>query len=113
LGLGLEFVTRCVASATHDHGFESPDFIRKTPTPNPGLTWILSGIRNPILHDVLIALKRVKVERHIDVNRDVGSAFEVAKKWWAEKKSHEPPSLPFFCPLFFCPSISNLKLRFL
>jgi hypothetical protein len=28
LGLGLEFVTRCVASATHDHGFESPDFIR-------------------------------------------------------------------------------------
>jgi hypothetical protein len=43
LGLGLEFVTRCVASATHDHGFESPDFIRKTPTPNPGLTWILYG----------------------------------------------------------------------
>jgi len=36
-------VTRCVASATHDHGFESPDFIRKTPTPNPGLTWILSS----------------------------------------------------------------------
>jgi hypothetical protein len=44
-----------------------------------------SGIRNPILHDVLIALKRVNVERHIDVDRDVGSAFAVAKKWWAEK----------------------------
>ena len=44
-----------------------------------------SGIRNPILHDVLIALKRVNVEGHIDVDRDVGSAFEVAKKWWAEK----------------------------
>lgn len=43
------------------------------------------GIRNPILHDVLIALKRVNVERHIDVDRDDGSAFEVAKKWWAEK----------------------------
>jgi hypothetical protein len=24
-------------------------------------------------------------KRHIDVDRDVGSAFEVAKKWWAEK----------------------------
>ena len=44
-----------------------------------------SGIRNPIHHDVLIALKRVNVERHIDVDRDVGSAFAVAKKWWAEK----------------------------
>ena len=44
-----------------------------------------SGIRNPILHDVLIALKRVNVEGHIDVDRYVGSAFEVAKKWWAEK----------------------------
>ena len=43
------------------------------------------GNRNPIHHDVLIALKRVKVEQHIDVDRDVGSAFEVAKKWWAEK----------------------------
>ena len=44
-----------------------------------------SGIRNPILHDVLVALKRVNVEWQIDVDRDVGSAFEVAKKWWAEK----------------------------
>ena len=72
-----------------------------------------SGIRNPILHDVLIALKRVNVERHIDVDRDVGSALAVAKKCWAEKKSHEPPCLPFFCPPFFCPSIFNHKLRFI
>ena len=72
---------------------------------------LASGIQ--YVHDVLIALKRVNVERHIDVDRDVGCAFEVAKKWWAEKKSHEPPSLPFFCPPFFCPSISNHKLRFI
>ena len=38
-----------------------------------------------MLHDVVIALKRVSVELHLDVDRDVGSAFEVAKKWWAEK----------------------------
>ena len=25
-----------------DHGSESPDFIRMAPTPNPGITWILS-----------------------------------------------------------------------
>jgi hypothetical protein len=47
--------------------------------------WRRSGNRNPIRHDVLIALKRVNVERHIDVDRDVGSAFAVAKKLWAEK----------------------------
>jgi hypothetical protein len=46
-------------------------------------TVLASGIQ--YVHDVLIALKRVNVERHIDVDRDVGSAFEVAKKWWAEK----------------------------
>ncbi|MFM7976611.1 MAG: hypothetical protein ACKO8U_16190, partial [Pirellula sp.] len=33
----------CVASAEQDHGSESPDFIRRAPTPNPGLTWILSN----------------------------------------------------------------------
>ncbi|MFO0944228.1 MAG: hypothetical protein U0930_26260 [Pirellulales bacterium] len=31
-----------VVNATQDHGSESPDFIRMAPTPNPGLTWILS-----------------------------------------------------------------------
>jgi hypothetical protein len=30
-----------VAFATHDRGFESKDFIRMAPSPNPGLTWIL------------------------------------------------------------------------
>ena len=44
---------------------------------------LASGIQ--YVHDVLIALKRVNVEGHIDVDRYVGSAFEVAKKWWAEK----------------------------
>ena len=72
---------------------------------------LASGIQ--YIHDALFALKRINIEGHIDVDRDVGSAFAVAKKWWAEKRSHEPPSLPFFCPPFFCPSISNLKLRFL
>ena len=28
----------------HHHGFESPDFIQMAPTPNPGLTWILSPL---------------------------------------------------------------------
>ncbi len=42
-----------------------------------------SGIQ--YVHDVLKALKRVNVERHLEVDRDVGSAFEVAKKCWAEK----------------------------
>ena len=46
LGLGLEFVPHCVASTKHDHGFESPDFIRRTPTLNPILTWILSSFNN-------------------------------------------------------------------
>ena len=33
-----------VVNATQDHGSESPDFIRMAPTPNPGLTWILSSL---------------------------------------------------------------------
>jgi hypothetical protein len=36
LGLGAEFVTRCVASTKHDHGFKSSDLIRRTPFPKPG-----------------------------------------------------------------------------
>ncbi len=40
LGLGLEIETDVCAS---ELGSESPDFIRKAPTPNPGLTWILSS----------------------------------------------------------------------
>ena len=44
---------------------------------------LASGIQ--YVHDVLIALKRVNVERHIDVDRDVGSAFEVAKKMVGRK----------------------------
>ncbi len=39
---GWKFVTDCDSS--HDHGSESPDFIRMAPTPYPGLTWILSAI---------------------------------------------------------------------
>ena len=62
-----------------------------------------SGIRNPILHDVLIALKRVNVERHIDVDRDVGSAFEVAKKWWAKKRAMSPQVFHFFAHHFSAP----------
>lgn len=46
---------------------------------------MLTAFRNPILQGVLIALKCVNVERHLDVDRDVDSAFEVAKTWWAEK----------------------------
>ena len=41
---GWNFVTFCVASAEQDHGSESSDFIRRAPTPNPGLTGILSSI---------------------------------------------------------------------
>ncbi len=40
--LGVEFcdVLRC--KRRQDHGFESPEFIRRTPIPDPELTWILS-----------------------------------------------------------------------
>ena len=41
---GWKFVTLLRATAEQDHGSESPDFIRMAPTPNPGLTWILSGM---------------------------------------------------------------------
>ncbi|MCY2977536.1 MAG: hypothetical protein NTU79_02575, partial [Planctomycetota bacterium] len=44
LGFGVgNFVTFLRATAEQDHGSESPDFIRMAPTPNPGLTWILSS----------------------------------------------------------------------
>lgn len=62
---------------------------------------LASGIQ--YVHDVLIALKRVNVERHIDVDRDVGSALAVAKKCWAEKKSHEPQVFHFFAHHFSAP----------
>ena len=37
---GSKFVSDCLQSNQH-HGSASPDSIRMTPTPFPGLTWIL------------------------------------------------------------------------
>ncbi|MEQ1831031.1 MAG: hypothetical protein ABL921_34105, partial [Pirellula sp.] len=47
IGFGVGTIVTAVVSATRDHGFESPDSIRRAPTPNPGLTWILSATTSP------------------------------------------------------------------
>jgi len=81
--LGLEFVTRCVASATHDHGFESPDFIRKTPTPNPGLTWILSSHQNLFRPITMLDINdtvppSVAIEMRVVPIREIGGKLVLA-----------------------------------
>ncbi len=50
LGLGLEFCDALCFSTEQDHRLESPDFIRMAPTPNPGLTWILSSARSGLCY---------------------------------------------------------------
>ena len=52
---GWKFVT-VVVCATQDHGSESPDFIRMAPTPNPGLTWILSAFKDETMRITCLAL---------------------------------------------------------